>query len=98
MAMAVEEECHSRVKENSKSVDILQEKLREKIVEMGDLEKKILNMEIMINSESKKVEILNKERRTLEKELQASMCEKKALNDKINNLLVTGEFPNIFLL
>lgn len=91
MAMAVEEECQSKVKQNFKNMDMLQEKLRQKVDEIKCLERKVSDMKMRIEQETQKVEFLTRENKNLEKNLEISNSERKTLNDRINHHVIVGK-------
>lgn len=90
MALAVEEECHNKVKNNLRSMDAMEEKLRQKNAQIRKLEESILNMKNKIEHKDSELDSLRKDKEQLEKNLLAITGEKKQLNDKINYFLIIG--------
>lgn len=90
MALAVEEECQNKIKNNLKNIEFLQEKLKLKNEEFKKLECENFSMKKKIECYELELENLRKERELLEKNLRSSTSEKKSLNDKINNFLLIG--------
>lgn len=96
MALAVEEECQNKVKNNLKNLDIMGEKLMEKNEEIKKLEEIILSMKNQIERNEFDSKNLLKEKQRLEENLQTVTVEKKQLNDKINYFLLIGKYNVLF--
>lgn len=90
MALAVEAECKSRVKNNLRNMDIVEEKLRQKGEEVRRLEETIMNLKNKIEHDEMELENLKRDKQMLERSLHTAAGEKKNLNDKINYFLLIG--------
>ncbi|KAK6637477.1 hypothetical protein RUM44_007894 [Polyplax serrata] len=88
MALAVEAECKSRVKNNLRNMDIVEEKLRQKGEEVRRLEETIMNLKNKIEHDEMELENLKRDKQMLERSLHTAAGEKKNLNDKINYFLL----------
>lgn len=90
MAMAVEEECQTKIKENARCVSTLQEKIAAKVDEIKILQSEVTDLKIRLDKEKLTVEKLNLEKKSMERNLEDAIKEKKCLNDKINHYIILG--------
>ncbi|XP_049836106.1 centrosomal protein of 135 kDa isoform X2 [Schistocerca gregaria] len=88
IALAVEEECNSTVKENSRRVSKIQERLDASLAQVRDLEREVLELKRNEQEAQADVESAKKDTRHAQRALEKAQSENRRLSEKVNNLLV----------
>ncbi|XP_066998908.2 centrosomal protein of 135 kDa [Anabrus simplex] len=88
MALAVEAECSTTVKENTRKVSKIQEKLEASLNQINDLEHEILELKRSNQELQAELEDHRREKHNVQKVLDSALEEKKKLTDRINNYTV----------
>ncbi|XP_017768019.1 PREDICTED: centrosomal protein of 135 kDa-like isoform X2 [Nicrophorus vespilloides] len=95
MALAVEEECNTTVKNNSKKVSRLQEKMHNTMIELQRVEKLVMDLKHEKESLIADVEAVKIEKRHLQSVLTTALDDKKRLTDKINKFSIIEKDLNL---
>ncbi|XP_011297074.1 centrosomal protein of 135 kDa isoform X2 [Fopius arisanus] len=90
IALAVEADCNSTVKENNRRVSHIQEKLESALAKVSHLENDLLVEKRASQELRADLEACRLEKRSLQKILDSTAEEKKKLTDRINELTLIG--------
>ncbi|KDR21241.1 centrosomal protein of 135 kDa isoform X2 [Zootermopsis nevadensis] len=88
MALAVEAECNSTVKENSMRVSKIQVKLENSLMQIRDLEQEVLELKRNNQELQASMEGTRNEKHHLQRKLESALDEKKKNSDRINELTI----------
>ncbi|XP_018314204.1 centrosomal protein of 135 kDa isoform X2 [Mycetomoellerius zeteki] len=88
IALAVEADCNSAVKENNRRVCRLQEKLEDVMTQMHVLERELTVERREVQELRADLEACRLEKRNIQRTLESTLDEKKQMSDKINQLTV----------
>ncbi|KYN02704.1 hypothetical protein ALC62_06504 [Cyphomyrmex costatus] len=88
VALAVEADCNSAVKENNRRVRRLQEKLEDVMTQVHILEHKLTVERREVQELRADLEACRLEKRNIQRTLESTLDEKKQMSDKINQLTV----------
>lgn len=88
VALAVEADCNSTVKENNRRVCRLQEKLEDVIMQVHVLERELTVERREMQELRADLEACRLEKRNVQRTLESTLDEKKQMSDKINQLTV----------
>ncbi|GLH01225.1 Centrosomal protein of 135 kDa [Gryllus bimaculatus] len=88
MALTVEAECNSTVKENNKKVHKIQEKLEMSLSQINSLEREILELKRSSQEQEAELGKIKLEKHKIQKQMDNTREEKKRLIEKINSFTV----------
>ncbi|XP_025989831.1 centrosomal protein of 135 kDa isoform X2 [Solenopsis invicta] len=88
VALAVEADCNSTVKENNRRVCKLQEKLEDVLMQVHVLERQLTIEHREVQELRADLEACKLEKRNVQRTLESALDEKKQMSDKINQLTV----------
>ncbi|XP_011052549.1 PREDICTED: centrosomal protein of 135 kDa isoform X2 [Acromyrmex echinatior] len=88
VALAVEADCNSTVKENNRRVCRLQEKLEDVMTQVHVLERELTVERREVQELRADLEACKLEKRNIQRTLECTLDEKKQMSDKINQLTV----------
>ncbi|XP_011695097.1 PREDICTED: centrosomal protein of 135 kDa isoform X1 [Wasmannia auropunctata] len=94
VALAVEADCNSTVKENNRRVCRLQEKLEDVIMQVHVLERELTVERREMQELRADLEACRLEKRNVQRTLESTLDEKKQMSDKINQLTVIEKILN----
>ncbi|XP_018314210.1 centrosomal protein of 135 kDa isoform X3 [Mycetomoellerius zeteki] len=95
IALAVEADCNSAVKENNRRVCRLQEKLEDVMTQMHVLERELTVERREVQELRADLEACRLEKRNIQRTLESTLDEKKQMSDKINQLTVIEKSVNM---
>ncbi|XP_011647939.1 centrosomal protein of 135 kDa isoform X2 [Pogonomyrmex barbatus] len=90
VALAVEADCNSAVKENNRRVGKLQEKLEDIMMQVHVLERELTMERREVQELRADLEACRLEKRNVQRTLESTLDEKKRMSDRINQLTVIG--------
>ncbi|KAL6426094.1 hypothetical protein ACFW04_008989 [Cataglyphis niger] len=88
VALAVEADCNSAVKENNRRVSRLQEKLEDVMKQLHVLEHELIVERREVQELRADLESCRLEKRNIQRTLESTLDEKKQMSDKINQLAI----------
>ncbi|XP_036150015.1 centrosomal protein of 135 kDa isoform X2 [Monomorium pharaonis] len=94
VALAVEADCNSAVKENNRRVCKLQEKLEDVMMQVHVLERELTVERREVQELRADLEACKLEKRNMQRTLESALDEKKQMSEKINQLIVIGSKNN----
>ncbi|KYN16644.1 hypothetical protein ALC57_11153 [Trachymyrmex cornetzi] len=95
VALAVEADCNSAVKENNRRVCRLQEKLENIMTQVHVLERELTVERREVQELRADLEACRLEKRNIQRTLECTLDEKKQMSDKINQLTVIEKSVNM---
>ncbi|KYM81307.1 hypothetical protein ALC53_08254 [Atta colombica] len=95
VALAVEADCNSAVKENNRRVCRLQEKLENVMTQVHVLERELTVERREVQELRADLEACRLEKRNIQRTLECTLDEKKQMSDKINQLTVIEKSVNM---
>ncbi|KAG5335528.1 CP135 protein, partial [Acromyrmex heyeri] len=95
VALAVEADCNSTVKENNRRVCRLQEKLEDVMTQVHVLERELTVERREVQELRADLEACKLEKRNIQRTLECTLDEKKQMSDKINQLTVIEKSVNM---
>ncbi|KAL0118049.1 hypothetical protein PUN28_009021 [Cardiocondyla obscurior] len=94
VALAVEADCNSTVKENNKRVCKLQEKLEDVMTQIHVLERELIVERREVQELRADLEACKLEKRNIQRTLESTLDEKKQMSDRINQLTAIASKNN----
>nr|XP_012140543.1 PREDICTED: centrosomal protein of 135 kDa-like isoform X2 [Megachile rotundata] len=88
IALAVEADCNSAVKENNKRVSKLQQKLEEVMMQVHILEGELIAERREVQELKANLEACKMEKNNIQRTLESTLNEKKQTTDRINELII----------